>query len=211
MIKMRVVKDVVSDSLKTAKSVILPLRSVETLADPRPLKGGLAYNTVSNDIYYADGTQWKPIGGGGSVIQFISGRNPNSQIVANNATVYYQIPTVDAVVEADPALSVTNGDQINFLKNGIYNITAMISWLPYGYLGTGDVRGVYLEVNDAEYRSFTILTHDAEATVDNVCCAQLRVTSAPAYLKVRVYQTSGSDKGLYAATSGVEVTCLRLL
>lgn len=66
---MRNVRDSAVDSLSSGTLCKIPVEAVNGVPPtigPVPVKGALAYDVNQNNIYFADGAAWHPLGGGGS-------------------------------------------------------------------------------------------------------------------------------------------------
>lgn len=62
----RITKDKAVSTINIEDMSVLPLRGIDSSVSPSPVKGRFVYNKLDDSLYYADGTQWKQLGSGGS-------------------------------------------------------------------------------------------------------------------------------------------------
>ncbi len=64
----RISKDVSVSSSSAASSCKIPIGAVSLGAVAYPIKGTLKYDTITNLVYYANGTVWQPVASTGAII-----------------------------------------------------------------------------------------------------------------------------------------------
>jgi hypothetical protein len=129
----KVYRDGIFDHLTTTEPFILPFISS---IDPPPnvvpgIGGGIAYDTVTNQVYYNNGSMWKPI----SVTNPPSGVDSFSFVKASSQTIPSNTPTIvtNWSFSPSPPYSIIAGWNTN---TGVYtapkalnmSIDANISW-----------------------------------------------------------------------------------
>lgn len=142
----KIYRDEYMTTERSTTSTILPLIDSNDLPNPviPGLGGGIAYDTVTDRIYYSNGFTWLPVGSGGgsSVSSYGLIKDPPDQSISSSTPTIITNWTAPAPYETLPEWNLTTGTY-TAASDSSFSISVNIAWESGTNLGVRIVRILY--------------------------------------------------------------------